>query len=1157
MTNRTRMGAGTTGRLRRRGRAIVPVLVVLSILCAIAAGAASGSASKLAPGDLKLAADQPLLVETYVSTTKSLLGQLAQSDPALVSRADANPVNVVVKLDYDSVASYGGNVSGYAATSPRRTGKKLKQNRQAVDAYSSFIAGVEAKVVSGIRARVPSASIRGSFRTVYGGVAATLPANQVKELLKVDGVVAVQSDVLLQPTTDATPAFTGADQVWPALGGSTKAGEGVIVGVIDTGIWPEHPSFTDNGISAPAGGPFGCELGTSGQPDDASFSCNDKLVGAYAFTDTYLSLIDALPGEFCDNATNTCSARDADGHGTHTASTAAGSAVSDAELLGVDRGDLSGMAPGAHVIAYRVCLDQGCFGSDSVAAVNQAIADGVDVINFSISGGSSAYTDPVELAFLDAYAAGISVNASAGNNGPAAATANHAGPWVTTVGASTSDRHFFSTLNLKAANNDTLALQGVTVTAGISAATDVVVNTVDPLCLNPAAPGTFLGKVVVCERGTNARVDKGYNVLQGGAAGMILYNPAVQQLNSDNHWLPAIHLEGPKTGTTGDAAKLVTFLSTHTGVTATWVSGTATPTQGDVMASFSSRGPLGDFIKPDVTAPGVQILAGMTPDPFDGNITSGPRGELFQAIAGTSMSSPHSAGLSALVKAAHPDWTPGQVKSALMTSSTQEVLKEDGTTDATPFDRGSGSIRANLAVNPTVTFDVGPLEYVTSAGEPLGRIDLNLPSVNAPTMSGEITTWRTMRNVTGTAQVLDVSTEASSGAEIIVAKARRGGKPATRSDARISVPAKGEVTFQVTIKAPTLANGQYFGQITLDPQAGGQSTVVLPVAFKKQQGAVSLKHICTPTSFKRATRGGKTTCNVYAENFAASAANVKVEVKPGKGLEYANATAPATLTNKKLVSWSGTLAAVEPPNVAVAPGLSPAGYLPLSAFGVAPIGGVTDDSLTNFTVPTFSFGGEIWNRVGVSSNGYVVIGGGSGADNTFLNQNLPNPTAPNNVVSPFWTDFNPPAGGALRIATLGDGTDTWIVIDWEAVKEFSTAATNSFQVWIGTTSGSPAEDVSMTYGTLNGSGDGGLLSVGAENKAGNRGQTVFFNGTGTLPTSTTELVVSSTPSAPGGSVSFNYDASAKSLGTFTTTANLTSNLTQGITQEQVQLTTIP
>src|SRR5207237_379434 len=141
--------------------------------------------------------------------------------------------------------------------------------------------------------------------------------------------------------------------------------------------------------------------------------------------------------------------------------------------------------------------------------------------------------------------------------------------------------------------------------------------------------------------GSNARVDKGYNVLQRGAVGMILYNTAKQDQESDNHWLPAIHIDGPSTGTAGDEAKLFAVLRSRTGVKATWANGTATTTQGDIMAAFSSRGPSGDFIKPDVTAPGVQILAGMTPQPT--GITNGPPGQLYQAIAGTSMSSPHSA----------------------------------------------------------------------------------------------------------------------------------------------------------------------------------------------------------------------------------------------------------------------------------------------------------------------------------------------------------------------------------------------------------------------------------------------------------------------------------------------------------------------------------
>src|SRR5688572_8215367 len=142
---------------------------------------------------------------------------------------------------------------------------------------------------------------------------------------------------------------------------------------------------------------------------------------------------------------------------------------------------------------------------------------------------------------------------------------------------------------------------------------------------------------------------------------------------------------------------------------AEWTTGIATPVTGDVMASFSSRGPLGDFIKPDVTAPGVQILAGNTPEPI--NVAAVPPGELFRVSSGTSMSSPHAAGVAALVKAAHPEWTPGQIKSALMTSSVQSVLEEDGETTADPFDRGAGSIRADRALDPVLTFDVSAGRY--------------------------------------------------------------------------------------------------------------------------------------------------------------------------------------------------------------------------------------------------------------------------------------------------------------------------------------------------------------------------------------------------------------------------------------------------------------
>src|SRR5262249_39654847 len=153
------------------------------------------------------------------------------------------------------------------------------------------------------------------------------------------------------------------------------------------------------------------------------------------------------PSEFCDTVSQVCSPRDADGHGTHTASIAAGDRVSSAPILGIDRGPFAGVAPGARLIDYRVCLSQGCLQADALTAIAPAIADHVNVINYSISGGADPYTDPVELAFLDAFRAGITVDAAAGNDGPAAGTSDHGGPWVTTVAASTLPRSFASTLH--------------------------------------------------------------------------------------------------------------------------------------------------------------------------------------------------------------------------------------------------------------------------------------------------------------------------------------------------------------------------------------------------------------------------------------------------------------------------------------------------------------------------------------------------------------------------------------------------------------------------------------------------------------------------------------------------------------------------------------
>jgi hypothetical protein len=1075
----------------------------------------------------------------------------------------------MVKLDYDPIASYAGDIPGLRATSPTVTGRSLRGKSAAVAAYRSYVVRLEERVLDAIDASIPRSTVGSSFRIAYGGFALRLPLDQVGNLLDIPDVAAVQRDELEQPLAVEEPYQSiGAQAVWNQLDGSVLTGQGVVVANLDTGIWPENPMFEDLGLPAPPGGPYTCQFGLSGDPNDPAFACNHKVIGAKAFVDTYTTFIGAEAGEYCDTVgpdpNVVCSARDADGHGTHTLSTAAGDFVTTAQMWGTNWGPTSGMAPGAHVIGYRVCLDQGCFGSDSVAAVNQAIADDVDVINFSISGGNNAYTDAVELAFLDAYAAGILVNASAGNAGPGPATANHAGPWTNTVAASYPARIYRASLHLTARNGDTFDAAGVTITPGIASPTPVVrpsavhKYTGNNTCNVPFPGDSVSGKIVLCDRGNPAgRADSGHNVLLGGGAGMILANVGHQDLFTDLHWLPAIMLDdGTWQGVPQPGSAARAFLAGHRGVMATFTTGTRTAQTPDIMTTFSSRGPLGDWIKPDVTAPGIEILAGRSPHPWSGAIASGPPGDLFMAIAGTSMSSPHGAGVSALVKAAHPTWTPGQIKSALMTSSIQAVLKPDGVSPADPFNTGAGSIRANRAISPTLTFDASAAQYAALGADPLHRIDANIPSINAPTMSGVVTTSRTGMNVTGTSQTFTIDTTAPAGGTISV------------QPSNFSIAAGQTRTLTITIDGEALApNQQYFGSITLDAASPSANDVYIPVAFFKRQGAVTLSHTCAPTSFPK---GSSADCRVAAQNLAPAEANTHVDVNSPdpSSLGIVNAAATVNPDSSGVLTprpdrgfdWNGTLSPAIAPTVdSITAGGSPAGgYLPLSGFGVTPIGGMGDETIANFNVPQFLWGEEPYTRVGVTSNGYVVIGGGASADVAFIPQTMPDPARPNNVIAPWWTDIDlsqaATATTGARIATLTDGADTWLVIDYEDVATFGSCSPgpcdiHDFQIWLGLTGDAhPAEDVTMAHGDL---GDGSVdgLNAGAENRDGSSGVNMS-----PLPTSNSDWTINTSPPTPGGIVEITYDALGKRQGVFVVPARMTSGLTIGVTTERITLT---
>ena len=1122
----------------RRRTALAVCITGLLGLGALAspAGARAGQEPPSTP-DRSTLTVEALSASGRRTVAKSRTSSLAESDPELLARTDADPVPVVVKYDYDSIATYRGEPGGAPATSPSATGRALTTQNATTGSYARQVARTEAAITAEVRRAVPAARIGTSLRVVYGGVAMVVPANQAKELLAVPGVVAVQEDALNEKLTDASPEFVNAPPVWQTLGGQSTAGAGVLFADLDSGVWPEHPSFEGNPDlpakpTRPGGGTIDCNFGDNPLTDpDDPFECNNKLVGGAGFLETYNSVQE--PETFGDTA------RDSDGHGTHTTSTAAGGIVEHADPLGVDRGTISGLAPGAAVVEYKVCGLQGCFSSDSADAVGQSILDGADVINFSISGGVDPLTDPVELAFLDAYEAGVFVASSAGNDGPGASTANHLSPWVTSVAASTQTRAFESTVALTGDDGETLELTGASITAGVDEDTPVVLaqdvaGYGAELCdEEPAAEDTFAGMIIACERGGNGRIEKGYNLSLGGAEGMILYNPELADTETDNHWVPTVHL--------ADGTEFLDFADTHGPLTATFTDGEKTDGQGDVMASFSSRGPAGPVIKPDITAPGVQILAGQTPVLDEPAL--GPEGEYYMAIAGTSMSGPHVAGAGILLKAAHPDWTPGQIRSALMTTATTAVVKEDEETPADPFDMGAGRIDIAKASNPGLTLDEDAEDFFDLTGT-VDTIDLNIPSINAPVMPGRETTTRTFTNVGAGSATYQVSTSAPAGSTI------------TASPSRFTVAAGQSKDVEFTITTAGHLGEQQFGQISL--AAAGRTALHLPVAWIPTQGAITATSTCAQSTL---AFGASTTCDVTVQNASFGDTTADIATTANPNLEVTSATGDgATHTATSAAVSDVELAGRQPgvPSLEAQDGFE--GYVELANdFEPDPIG---DEEFVQYSgFGSFVYNGQSYTEVNVNSNGYLVVGPASSADGVCCPpQGSPDSAPPNNVIAPYWSDLAGDTGTPEGEAPLGiyaavfsdDETgDEWLVIESRLTDccdgDASHGDTKVSQVWLGLNG---TQDITIDYDPANIPNSSGieqepgdpLATVGVQNELG--------EGAGWDPEADplpTDFFVVSTDPVPGDSYTLQVGVKGTSQGAGVLHSEITSPDVHGTT----------
>ena len=816
------------------------ILLSAAAVAAVAAAAATTSSLSFrgtrlaAPAQGRAPATSPLAsaVSAQLSGGRGWsydIGDLPGAPPAVSPKAGSPNARATytVLFEDEPLASYRGGVPGLAV--PKRMvspggRQRLDVKSTAAVAYVDYLQGrqraMEQRIGQTLGTPLP---VRLRMQHALNGIVVDMSPAQAARVARMPGVKLVEANRDEKQATDVGPTFIGAVPVWngqaPA-GSSNHRGEGMVVGIIDSGINFGAPSFAGTG---PVDGytpvnPFGSGVyaGTCAAGGVDAGRCNDKLIGGYDFV--------------CNAPANRCGTTnvreepgfgDTNGHGSHVASTSAGN-TRDVTYQGAAL-RISGVAPHANIIAYDVCYTdtstgQGlCPSSSSAAAVNQAIANGVvDALNFSIGGGTNPWSDTVSLAFLNAADAGIYVAAAAGNDGPTAGSVSHNEPWVSTTAAVQHGRGAFSVLfsatgpsPVPANVTGLIAAQGtggVAFGATIPATTPLRISSgIDTASDGCAAfpANTFSGAIAVVRRGTCNFTTKASNAAAAGAVAIIIAN------NQAGTVIPSV-----------PGATIPVFAVTQTDGNAIRDFGVAHPSNAtaqlpyppvgvpntpDVLAGFSSRGPNGyELIKPDIAAPGVAILATVS-----GTALTGSE-QAIDMLDGTSMASPHNAGAALLVRQVHPDWTPMETKSALMMTSTDQVYMEDSVTLADPNNRGSGRIRVDRAVNAGLVLNETKANFQaanpSSGGSTVG---LNLPALvdmtcNPPSCSFT----RTFRNTRTYGSLWVVSVQ---------------GLTAT-APSLVWFPAGATLPVTVTINASQLpADGNWhFGKLVMQEQFTGR-----------------------------------------------------------------------------------------------------------------------------------------------------------------------------------------------------------------------------------------------------------------------------------------------------------------------------------------------
>ena len=895
-------------------------------------------------------------------------------------------LSVIVQLAEPPLATYTGGVPGLKATAPQATGRvKLDANSPESQAYVQHLIDTQTKFVEQLASVAPSAQVAYTYQTAFNGISMKVYKAELSKIALMSDVVKIYPDQRRFLEMDASLPLIKAQAFWTRLGGQANAGKGIKVADVDTGLDVKNPMFSGAGFTTPAGYPKGFCVTSPADPD---FQCNGKVIAARWFYDPGV-----VGGGTTLDPNEVMTPFGINSHGTHTAGTATGDPVT-ATVSGINF-DISGVAPAAYLMVYKglfaVNTPTGPNGSGTdtmlVAALNAALADGADVINNSWGGGAGDPNASLYKPLIGAItSAGTLVVFSAGNSGPGGGTIGCPGcvEDALTVAASTTNRVLANPFNVTGPGTVPPSLtnlgafsSGQALAAPLSA--EIRYSAANALGCSAYPANFFQNAIALIGRGTCTFAAKVASAQAAGAVAVVIFN---------NAGGPPVGMSGVPTNfpsfmidmTNGMAVRDWIVASTTAPATAS-IGATTTKIINnafqDVMAGFSSVGPDGDpkVLKPDITAPGVNILSSSSPA-----LIVGATEPWYEFLQGTSMAAPHITGSAALVMQQHPDWTPWQVKTALTSTAVQTLVKPDGVTPANPFNMGSGRVDLDRASQAALTF--------------------NKSSFANPTCILTCSWELTLKNVTSASATWNAVTSTST--QSVGLKV---------APAQVVIPVGGSAEVTVTANTSQLLPGSYaFGSVVWQDASATYPNAYLPVAVAA--GTTTSPSILSKTVDKAtATSGDELTYTITVSNPYAIQTTFSVEDQLPGTLVYKDGSATGGLTfdpTSRELNGSATLAAFQ---MDLQPTGTATKYVleirptSLDLTANCPVADPTcDEVVFSITGVDFYYVGVHYTSMRVSSNGFMAPG--TPVSSAATPQQLPNPANPNNVIAPLWSDLD-------------------------------------------------------------------------------------------------------------------------------------------------------